>query len=116
LTAIITPRLRVDNCYKIFSYTGTLLHTFDLKHTELYEAVWRNTEDELFKARKGVSPGRKIPDFTKKEQEKKFFRPMGGFSIASEIINSEMGRNEPRVLTKNETFGVHNQKQQIPMT
>jgi hypothetical protein len=40
---------------------------------------------------------------------------MGGFSIASEIINSEMGRNEPRVLNKNETFGVQNQKQQIPI-
>lgn len=30
---------------------------------------------------------------------------MGGFAIASEIINSEAGCTEPRVLTKNETFG-----------
>lgn len=52
-----------------------------------------------------MSPGRKITDFTKKEQEKKFFRPMGGFNIASEIINSEAGCTQPRVLTKNELFG-----------
>lgn len=25
ITAIVTPRLRVDNCYKIYSYTGTQL-------------------------------------------------------------------------------------------
>lgn len=82
-----------------------LLHTFDLKHTELYDAIWRSTDDEKIKAKKGVSPGRKITDFSKKEQEKKFFRPMGGFNIASEIINSEAGCTPPRVLTKTETFG-----------
>lgn len=26
LTAIVTPRLRVDNCFKVFSYTGTQLN------------------------------------------------------------------------------------------
>ena len=30
---------------------------------------------------------------------------MGGFNIASEIINSEAGCTQPRVLTKNELFG-----------
>ena len=77
MAAIITPRLRVDNCYKIFAYTGTLLKTQDFSNTELYEVQWQNSVNEEYKLGRGPSPGRKIPDFTKKAQEKKFFRPMG---------------------------------------
>lgn len=40
-TSIVNPRLRVDNGYKIFKYTGELLGGMDLKTTELYEVLWR---------------------------------------------------------------------------
>lgn len=42
MTNIVTPRLRVDNCFKIFSYTGTLLNKVPFDHTELYETHWFN--------------------------------------------------------------------------
>jgi len=44
ITSIVTPRLRVDNCYKIFSYTGTLLHKANYEDTELYEAIFAKTD------------------------------------------------------------------------
>lgn len=112
LTAIVTPRLRVDNCFKLFAYTGALLKTFDMAFTELYEVQWRNIIKEEYRIGRGVSPGRKIPDFTKKAQEKKFFRPMGS-SITSEILKAEMGKTDARVLNKNENFGVVKDKPQI---
>lgn len=59
ITAILTPRLRVDNCFKVFSYTGVLLHKMDFKHTELYEAVWLNTREYEGIPGRGLSPGRK---------------------------------------------------------
>jgi translation initiation factor 2A len=59
LTAILTPRLRVDNCYKVYSYTGVLLHKTNYDHTELYEAVWLKNSLYSKKDARGVSPGRK---------------------------------------------------------
>lgn len=60
ITAIVTPRLRVDNCYKIFSYTGVLLHKANYDHTELYEAVWLNNNNFTEKDARGLSPGRRV--------------------------------------------------------
>ena len=59
LTAILTPRLRVDNCYKVFSYTGVMLHKVNYDHTELYEAVWLKVKTFTPKDARGLSPGRK---------------------------------------------------------
>ena len=44
ITSIITPRLRVDNCYKIFSYTGAQIHKVNYDDTELYEAIFAKTD------------------------------------------------------------------------
>ena len=33
MTNIVTPRLRVDNCFKIFAYTGKLLSKTDFSFT-----------------------------------------------------------------------------------
>jgi translation initiation factor 2A len=33
LTGIVTPRLRVDNCFKVFSYTGTYLKKVGYEET-----------------------------------------------------------------------------------
>ncbi|CED82824.1 Predicted translation initiation factor related to eIF-3a [Phaffia rhodozyma] len=39
MTAILSPRLRVDNGLKIWYCTGGLMH--DEKHSDLYQAIWR---------------------------------------------------------------------------
>jgi len=51
--------LRVDNCYKVFSYTGVLLHKVNYDHTYLYEAVWLKVNTLTSKDARGLSPGRK---------------------------------------------------------
>jgi translation initiation factor 2A len=45
ITSIVTPRLRVDNCYKIFSYTGTMIHKANYEDTELYEAIFSKNDE-----------------------------------------------------------------------
>ena len=58
MTSIVTPRLRVDNCYKIFAYTGTFLKKINFDQTELYSCNWFNIG---FKEEpRGLSPGRKV--------------------------------------------------------
>jgi len=39
MTAVCTPRMRVDNGYKLWKYTGALVHTQEVQ--ELYEVVWQ---------------------------------------------------------------------------
>lgn len=73
ITAILTPRLRVDNCYKIFSYTGVLLHKSNYDHTELYETVWLNNKKFDEKDARGLSPNRKSGGEAKKEVKFKSF-------------------------------------------
>ncbi len=73
ITAIVTPRLRVDNCYKIFSYTGTLLHKANYDHTELYESVWLKNTKFTEKDARGLSPGRKSEGEHKQEVKFKSF-------------------------------------------
>ncbi len=73
ITAILTPRLRVDNCYKIFSYTGVLLHKANYDYTELYEAVWLKDKSLTEKDAKGLSPGRKSGGEVKVEAKFKSF-------------------------------------------
>lgn len=41
MTAVLNPRLRVDNHFKIFKYDGDLINKFDFSHTELYDVIWR---------------------------------------------------------------------------
>lgn len=36
MTAILNPRLRVNNQYNVYNKTGTKLHTLDMSHTEMY--------------------------------------------------------------------------------
>lgn len=58
MTAIITPRLRVDNCIKVYSYTGTILNKVGYEETELYGAYWIKIPYDG--KPRGISPGRKI--------------------------------------------------------
>ncbi|KAF9089521.1 hypothetical protein BGX23_006620, partial [Mortierella sp. AD031] len=57
LTATLSPRLRVDNGYKIWHYTGTLVHTEEL--SELYQVSWRPAAPELYPIRSALSPAPK---------------------------------------------------------
>ncbi|KAF9135968.1 hypothetical protein BGW39_009942 [Mortierella sp. 14UC] len=57
LTATLSPRLRVDNGYKVWHYTGTLVHTEELN--ELYAVSWRPAAPELYPIRSTLSPAPK---------------------------------------------------------
>ncbi|KAG0250270.1 hypothetical protein BG011_008516 [Mortierella polycephala] len=54
LTATLSPRLRVDNGYKIWHYTGTLVHAEELN--ELYQVNWRPAAPETYPIRNSLSP------------------------------------------------------------
>ncbi|XP_013391192.1 eukaryotic translation initiation factor 2A [Lingula anatina] len=50
LTATTAPRLRVGNGYKVWHYTGTLLHHYSVpKDSELWEAKWQSAPQGLYK-------------------------------------------------------------------
>ncbi|KAG0212849.1 hypothetical protein BGX28_005505 [Mortierella sp. GBA30] len=57
LTATLSPRLRVDNGYKIWHYTGTLVHTEEIN--ELYQVSWRPSSPEIYPIRSALSPAPK---------------------------------------------------------
>ncbi|KAF9978658.1 hypothetical protein BGZ73_001311 [Actinomortierella ambigua] len=57
LTATLSPRLRVDNGYKMWHYTGTLIHQEDI--AELYQINWRPAAPELYPIRSALSPAPK---------------------------------------------------------
>ena len=99
LTAVVTPRLRVDNDYKVFSYSGASLKAFDMSWTELYEVIWRSSLQ--FKSdRRGASPDRLL-NTEEKAKEKRLFRPVGSSSITNAILNADTSNsNQGRILTK----------------
>lgn len=92
LTAILTPRLRVDNCYKVFSYTGVLLHKANYDHTELYEAVWLKSPAFSEKDARGLSPGRKSGGEAKPEPK---FKSFGASLNFDPLSNNFAARVEP---------------------
>jgi len=101
MTGVLNPRLRVDNCYKVFKYTGKLLNTVDFSHTELYEVLWRPGKDNNFLIfiliakffDRPASPIKSTNETnTNKEEEpekkeKKLFRPVGGGRIKLLVFN-----------------------------
>lgn len=50
LTAVLTPRLRVDNGFKLWSMTGDLL--YHLPYNELYQVLWAPSDSSRFAAPK----------------------------------------------------------------
>ncbi|XP_053315863.1 eukaryotic translation initiation factor 2A [Spea bombifrons] len=52
VTATCSPRLRVGNGYKIWHYTGTLLHKYDVPaNTELWQVSWQPFSSGVFPAK-----------------------------------------------------------------
>lgn len=52
MTAVLTPRLRVDNGFKLWSMNGDLLH--HMAYSELYQVVWCPNDSSRFSAPKIV--------------------------------------------------------------
>jgi len=75
----------VDNCYKVYSYTGVLLHKVNYDHTELYEAVWVKTLKYTEKDARGLSPGRKCGGEMKVEAKFKSFGASLDFDSANTL-------------------------------
>jgi len=103
LTGVLNPRLRVDNGYKVFKYTGELLNSVDYSSTELYEVIWKPGKY----ADRPSTPTKKSE---KKEEEKQLFRPKGtGGSFAAQLAQMR-GQNKDtkvigRLLDPDEIFG-----------
>uniref|UniRef100_A0A8C9I346 Eukaryotic translation initiation factor 2A n=1 Tax=Piliocolobus tephrosceles TaxID=591936 RepID=A0A8C9I346_9PRIM len=52
LTATCAPRLRVNNGYKIWHYTGSILHKYDVpSNAELWQVSWQPFLDGIFPAK-----------------------------------------------------------------
>ncbi|XP_032029729.1 eukaryotic translation initiation factor 2A isoform X3 [Hylobates moloch] len=52
LTATCAPRLRVNNGYKIWHYTGSVLHKYDVpSNAELWQVSWQPFLDGIFPAK-----------------------------------------------------------------
>ncbi|KAF5307014.1 hypothetical protein FQR65_LT18486 [Abscondita terminalis] len=49
LTATTAPRLRIGNGYKIWHYTGALIHEQMYPNEELYEVLWQTVSNGTFK-------------------------------------------------------------------
>jgi translation initiation factor 2A len=47
LTGVLTPRLRVDNNFKVWNWDGSMLGT--TAYGELYHVLWRPTDTKLFR-------------------------------------------------------------------
>ncbi|CAG8496007.1 2317_t:CDS:10 [Paraglomus brasilianum] len=54
MTATLSPRLRVENGYKIWHYSGSLMHMKSVE--ELWQVVWRPASVELYPMRTTLSP------------------------------------------------------------
>ncbi|PIO28250.1 hypothetical protein AB205_0026030, partial [Aquarana catesbeiana] len=72
VTATCSPRLRVGNGYKIWHYTGSILHKYDVPdNTELWQVSWQPFTDGIFPA-KPISyqpvPGEKTAEESKPAQ------------------------------------------------
>jgi len=95
ITATLTPRLRVDNGFKIWHYSGVKLFECDIK--ELYQISWRPIQPDIFPPHNTLSPPPKgLIEDTSKTSEKKpvgVYRPPGARASASNLSLRETSSN-----------------------
>lgn len=98
MTAILNPRLRVDNKYTVFSRTGQLVRTLDMSHTEMYQVLYQPkvlfTLDNIEKTTQNTN-NKQIDILEKQEvqqenqdnavKQQKFFRPKGTSNFAAQL-------------------------------
>jgi len=77
MTATLSPRLRVDNGYKIWHYSGGLMHTKSVE--ELWQVVWRPASVELYPMRTTLSPPPKPIDDGTQNIVKPPPKPVGAY-------------------------------------
>ncbi|CAG8506526.1 8207_t:CDS:2 [Ambispora gerdemannii] len=77
MTATLSPRLRVDNGYKIWHYMGVLVHARNVN--ELLQVGWRSANVELYPMRSSLSPpppvAKNIQELAVKSTPKGAYRP-----------------------------------------
>jgi len=100
LTGVLNPRLRVDNCYKVFKYTGELMNNVDFSTTELYEVIWRPGKGKY--KDEPSSPLKKVEK--KEEDAPKLFRPKGAGTFAAQLKAQKDTKTAGRILDPTETF------------
>ncbi|KAL9964538.1 hypothetical protein ACROYT_G028193 [Oculina patagonica] len=90
LTATTSPRLREGNGYKIWHYTGSLLHEKSVN--ELWEVKWQPVPDGVFK--EPAINYRAVPSSTTQEQQKPkaVYRPPG---LRGTAPSMKVHENEP---------------------
>ncbi|RKP27986.1 eukaryotic translation initiation factor eIF2A-domain-containing protein [Syncephalis pseudoplumigaleata] len=85
MTAILSPRLRVDNGYKVWHYRGVLVQKEEIP--ELYQIAWRPAPATLYPVRNTLSPAPKgIEVATSKAVSSKpvgVYRPPGARAMAA---------------------------------
>lgn len=97
MTSSCAPRLRVGNGYKVWHYSGSLIHEIALAATdELWEVDWQPTKFKTFKASKrvveGIAP-------TQPQASKQAYRPPGARGSASTFKlheNDELPQNQAK--------------------
>ncbi|KAJ1565274.1 hypothetical protein HK096_003684, partial [Nowakowskiella sp. JEL0078] len=76
MTGTIYKRLKVDNGYKLWHYTGVLVHQFEIK--ELHLLAWRSQPASLYPDRSSLSPPPKGFSVVANEPKKStVYRPPG---------------------------------------
>lgn len=73
ITAVITPRMRVNNGFRVFKYNGILEHKQE--YTELYEAKWINANEDQFPDRPPSPRALREVQAVEKTEPKAVYRP-----------------------------------------
>lgn len=92
VTATCAPRLRVSNGYKIWHYSGKVIHSFDVpKNTELWETIWQTVPDGTFPV------PRIVASVATQEVKKETYRPPSarGTAVKKIVIHeTELPENQ----------------------
>ncbi|KAL4471958.1 hypothetical protein ABPG72_018460 [Tetrahymena utriculariae] len=105
LTGVLTPRLRVDNNFKLFKWNGELINTCNFSHTELYEVVWK--KNQQFTDMTPIPENEITIELNKQRQITKSQackKPLFGGGSFAESLRNERGEEGPKKLTGEEEW------------
>jgi len=114
LTAVLNPRLRVDNNYKVYKYNGIMLSMVDFTQTELYEVTWRPGKY----VDRPVSPDfdKQVSDLKKDDKPRRIFQPKGTSTAFAAMLNKEKNISGARKLDPTEKFDSEIQSPELVQT
>ena len=103
---MLTPRLRVDNNFKLFKWNGELVNTCNFSHTELYEVNWKQNQD--YKDKSTISEKEIAEELTKQRKktqvESKTHEPKFGGGNFAALLRNDRGDDGPKKITGNEEW------------